>query len=236
VFGGKLRVTKEKSMAYETRHAAWQTERSFTVRLLPEDGAPADLASGLTQFLDAFDLASDWVSREDPARDGTARLAIVETQDGVTEEVWTYTPGQPAADFGPLSWAAVPEFPTRERKSRLRERVASAPLAVERAPAVAAPPPRPPRPVAPPEPEPSRTEVAAARKTPRQWLRKSVRAAWGDRLSRFCIVGSGASLWFSTGLADAHFLLPLLVFAPALWWRQRDRNEPAAGAEPEDWL
>jgi hypothetical protein len=85
-------------MANETRHAAWQTERRFAVRLLPEDGPPADLASGLTEFLDAFDLASEWVSREDPARDGTASLAIVETHDGVAEEVWTYTPGQPPAD------------------------------------------------------------------------------------------------------------------------------------------
>ena len=105
-------------MAHETRHAAWQTERRFAVRLLPEDGPPADLADGLTEFLDAFDLASEWASREDPARDGTARLAIVETQDGVAEEVWTYTPGQPAPDLSPLSWTAVPEFPSRQRKSR----------------------------------------------------------------------------------------------------------------------
>src|SRR5437868_15195214 len=72
----KLRVTEETGMANETRHAAWQTERSFVVRILPEDGPPADLARGLTEFLDAFDFASEWVSREDPARDGTSRLAI----------------------------------------------------------------------------------------------------------------------------------------------------------------
>ena len=113
-------------MAHDVRHAAWQTERRFAVRILPEDGPPADLASGLTEFLDAFDFASEWVSREDPARDGTASLAIVETQDGVAEEVWTYTPGQPAPDFSPLSWPAVPEFPSRQRKSRLRERVGTA--------------------------------------------------------------------------------------------------------------
>ena len=82
-------------MAQETRHAAWQTERSFAVRLLPEAGPPTDLASGLTEFLDAFDLASEWVSREDPARNGAATLAIIETRDGVTEEVWTYPPGPP---------------------------------------------------------------------------------------------------------------------------------------------
>src|SRR2546421_5694025 len=189
-------------MANETRHAAWQTERRFAVRLLPEDGPPADLASGLTEFLDAFDFASEWVSREDPARDGTASLAIVETQDGVTDEVWTYTPGQPAADFSPLNWAAVPRFPNRERKSRLRERVEHAGPVVERAPTVVPPsPPQRPvaqrpveqrpveqrpveqRPVAPPKPEIVRIDVAAASETPRQWVRTRLRAAWNDRLS-----------------------------------------------------
>ena len=92
-FSGKLRVTEERSMAQETRHAAWQTERSFAVRLLPEAGPPTDLASGLTEFLDAFDLASEWVSREDPARDGAASLAIIETRDGVPEEVSTSASG-----------------------------------------------------------------------------------------------------------------------------------------------
>ena len=223
-------------MANETRHAAWQTERRFAVRLLPEDGPPADLASGLTEFLDAFDFASEWVSREDPARDGTAGLAIVETQDGIAEEVWTYTPGPPAADFSPLNWAAVPEFPHRERKSRLRERVERAGPVVERAPTVV--PPRPPqRPIAPPpEPEIVRTDVAAASETPRQWLRTRLRAAWNDRLSRCCLIASGASLWFSIGLADPHFLLPLLVFLPALWWRERSRDTSTSEPETEDWV
>ncbi|MDX6440343.1 MAG: hypothetical protein QOE43_72 [Gaiellaceae bacterium] len=226
-------------MAHDVRHAAWQTERRFAVRILPEDGPPADLASGLTEFLDAFDLASEWVSREDPARDGTASLAIVETQDGVAEEVWTYTPGQPAPDFSPLNWAAAPEFPSRQRKSRLRERVGSA-VVIERAPAVV-PPSAPPPPsvvVARPEPKPVWTAEAASlvRESPRQRVRLWVRTAWNDRLARVCLIGSGASLWFSVGLADPHFLLPLLVFLPALWWRHRNRVEPAAGAEPEDWL
>jgi hypothetical protein len=226
-------------MADETRHAAWQTERRFAVRLLPEDGPPADLASGLTEFLDAFDFASEWVSREDPARDGTASLAIVETQDGLAEEVWTYTPGQaPPADVRPLNWAAPPAFPTRQRTSRLRERVERSGPAVERAP-TAVPPSPPPRPVvvARPEPEPVRTaEVAAARESLRQWLRTWVRTAWNDRLSRVCLIGSGASLWFSVGLADPHFLLPLLVFMPSLWWRYRIRDESPAEVEPEDWV
>jgi hypothetical protein len=63
-----------------------------------------------------------------------------------------------------------------------------------------------------------------------------VRTAWNDRPSRVFLIGSGASLWFSVGLADPHFLLPPLVSLPALWWRHRNRVEPAAEAEPEDWL
>lgn len=225
-------------MAHDSRHAAWQTERRFAVRILPEDGPPTDLASGLTEFLDAFDFASEWVSREDPARDGTAGLAIVETQDGVTEEVWTYTPGQPAPVFSPLTWPAIPDFPSRQRKSRLRERIGTAEV-VEREPALVRPAP-PPRPVfvAPPEPSPARAADVAppVRESPRRWLRTWVRTAWNDRLSRVCLIGSGASLWFSVGLADPHFLLPQLVFLPALWWRHRNRVQPPTEAEPEDWL
>jgi hypothetical protein len=221
-------------MAHDTRHAAWQTERSFAVRLLPEEGPPADLASGLTEFLDAFDLASDWVSREDPARDGTASLEIVETNDGVAQQVWAYTPAQPPADFSPLTWPGVPDFATRERKSRLRERIG--PVPVEPTPVVA-PPSLPLYAVAPPQPEIERTKVAAtSRGTPRQWIRTRVRAAWNDRLSRCCLIAGGASLWFTVGLADPHFLLPLLVFAAALWWRQRNRDTSASEAEPEDWM
>src|SRR2546429_9246714 len=104
-------------MAQELRHAAWQTERRFTVRLVPEDGPPVDLASGLTEFLDAFDLASDWGNREDPPRDGTASLATVQTQAGVTEEACTSTPGQPSADFTPLTGPHAPACPHRARRS-----------------------------------------------------------------------------------------------------------------------
>ena len=231
-------------MAHESRHAAWQTERSFAVRLLPEDGPPADLASGLTEFLDAFDLASDWVSREDPERDGTASLAIVETHEGITEEIWTYTPGQPAADFTPLTWPAVPEFPKRERRSRLSQRVSTtgnrAPKALPPSPAwpiAVAPAPVIDRTEKPPAQGEAPRIEPAPREAPRKWIRAQVRAAWDDRLSRGCLIGAGASLWFSIGLADWHFLLPLLVFSPALWWRQRSiRDAPAPEAEPEDWL
>jgi hypothetical protein len=217
-------------MAQEIRHAAWQTERSFAVRLLPEDGPPADLASGLTEFLDAFDLASEWVSREDPTRNGAATLAIIETRDGVPEEVWTYPPGPPVGGqeltarlgFNPLTWVGVPEFNAAERVW---------PVA-DRAPTVL---PSTPPPLALLEPEIETTETAPAAETPRRSVRTMARAAWDDRLSRCCLIACGLSLWFTVGLADPQFLLPLLGFGPALWWRQRDRAS-APEADAEDWL
>jgi hypothetical protein len=224
-------------MAQETRHAAWQTERRFAVRLLPEDGPPTDLASGLTEFLDAFDLASEWVSREDPARDGRATLAIVELRDGVAEEVWTYPPPQPSGGqemmarlgFNPLTWVGVPEFSADEHRSSLQQRVW--PVA-DRAPTAV---PSTPPPIEWLEPETDTTEDAPARETPRRSIRAKVRAAWDDRLSRCCLIACGISLWFTVGLTDPQFLLPLLGFGPALWWRQRDRAS-APEADVDDWL
>jgi hypothetical protein len=105
-------LIEETSMATPTRHAAWRNERSFTVRLLPEQGPPVDLASGLADFLDAFDCAFEWLMREDPARDGAASLVILETREGVAEKVWAFPPEQPAEDqrpvkvfgFDPVNW------------------------------------------------------------------------------------------------------------------------------------
>ena len=79
------------------------------------------------------------------------------------------------------------------------------------------------------------TEHVPVFETPRRSVRAKVRAAWDDRLSRCCLIASGISLWFSAGLADPQFLLPLLGLGPALWWRQRDRAS-APEAEAEDWL
>jgi hypothetical protein len=89
---------------------------------------------------------------------------------------------------------------------------------------------------APREAPAPRSEAALPREAPRKWIQARVRAAWNDRVSRVCLIGTGASLWFSVGLADAQFLLPLLVFLPALWWRERNRDLSPPRAEPEDWL
>ena len=63
-------------MAVPNRHAAWHTPRSYSVKLLDREGSPLELARGLTDFLDAFEFASEWLDREDPTRQGTTSLAI----------------------------------------------------------------------------------------------------------------------------------------------------------------
>ena len=128
---GQAQGDRGESMATsETRHAAWRTERRFAVRLLPEGGPPTDLAEGLTEFFDAFDLAFEWLNREDPARTGGATLAIVETWDGESEEVWTYPPLPSNSEelttrlgFNPANWVGNPGYSKNEHTSRLRQRV-----------------------------------------------------------------------------------------------------------------
>jgi hypothetical protein len=275
-------VTEEIGMATETRHAAWQTERRFAVRLRPEGGPPTELAEGLAEFLDAFDLAFEWLDREDPARTGSATLSILETCDGVSEEVWTYPPapanGQELVSrlgFNPVSWAGVPGFSAEERKTRLRSRVGASDPREDEAPSPwvdhVATEELPPsfassadEVVVASEPEPERElkwEPAAANPTPavrdtpradtprvdsaerpdyrvivRRWVRAYARAAWDDRVSRCCLVLTGATLWFALGLADPRVLAPLLVLVPTLWWRERNREEPTPDSEIEDWL
>ena len=110
-------------MANETRHAAWQSERLFAVRLLPEEGDPTELADGLGDFLEAVDFAVEWLGREDPERTGTASLAIFETSSGEAEKVWAYPPdgtpdGSPLMEifgFDPVTWKSPSsEYSPRE--------------------------------------------------------------------------------------------------------------------------
>lgn len=240
-------------MASNARHAAWQTERRFAVKLYPVDGSQTELACDLTEFLDAVDFAFEWLNSEDPARNGTATLAIVETLDGASEEVWTYPPAPSSAGelvnrlgFNPVTWAGTPDYSISEHKSRLRERVASTaarlPLPLPEAPA---PPPvvepaRAPKPSpAPPPPASPRVRAAVpvdAHAAARKWVRANARIAWDDRISRILLILAGATLWFTIGLADPTFLVPLAVFVGGLWWRHGHRPPPAGDADHEEWL
>ena len=114
----KIWSEKENGMAEPNRHAAWHPPRSYSVKLLDQD-IPLELARGLTDFLDAFEFAAEWLDREDPTRQGTTRLAIFETRGDVMTEVWTY-PAAPPNDqlvklfgFDPVRWKPAPEGTSR---------------------------------------------------------------------------------------------------------------------------
>ena len=79
-------------MASKNSHAAWQTERSFAVRVLTEQGKPTELAAGVGDYLEAVDLATEWLERTDPKRTGTTPIEIVESRDGGEATVWEYPP------------------------------------------------------------------------------------------------------------------------------------------------
>jgi hypothetical protein len=239
-------------MASNARHAAWQTERRFAVKLYPVDGSQTELACDLTEFLDAVDFAFDWLNSEDPARNGTATLAIVETHDGVSEEVWTYPPAPSSMGelvnrlgFNPVTWAGTPSYSVAEHKSRLRERVASTavrlplPETPVLAPVVEPARVQKPSPALPPPAAPPRARAALPVDThaaARKWIRTNARIAWDDRSSRVLLILAGATLWFTIGLADPTFLVPLAIFVGGLWWRHGHRPPPATDAEHEEWL
>ncbi len=79
-------------MAENERHAAWHNQRSFAVTLLPKHGQPTELAGGFDDLLEAVDLATDWLEREDPRRQGTTGVAILESRNGITRRVWATRP------------------------------------------------------------------------------------------------------------------------------------------------
>lgn len=243
-------------MASNTRHAAWQ-ERRFAVKVYPVDGSQLELVADLTDFFDAVDFASDWLTSEDPGRNGTAKLAIVETRDGVSEEVWSYPPAPSHAGelvgrlgFDPVTWAGTPDYSVAEHKSRLSERVASSatrlplrpplpeppplPAPVVEAPRAPKPPPAAPIPAAPPDMR--AVFQADARVAARKWVRTNARIAWDDPISRVLLILAGATLWFTIGLADPILLVPLAIFVGGLWWRHEHRPPPVDDTVHEEWL
>ena len=213
-------------MATDERHAAAQTERSYAVQLRVAGEEPRDLASGLEEFLAAVDFAFEWLQEEDPRRDGSERLAIVELRDGTRHEVWSYPPSdEPSAGqelvgrygFNPVSWQPPPEPALHEAAPPAPPPV-SDPVHVE--PIV----------FEPEEPEAPPGRAATLKEQAVGWAH----GAWDDKATRACLIVALASLWLSIGLADPIFLLVFLVAAAGLW-RLRERCRPLA-PDPDDWL
>jgi hypothetical protein len=218
-----MRVSEEKSMAPTYSHAGGNNRRSFEIQVLPEHGEPTELAAGLTDFLEAVELATDWLAREDPRREGSTGVAIFALRDGgAPESVWQYPPPQqPAAQrtlvdtfgFDPVGWvSAVQEFKGERRLPTPAP--ASPPLhAVEAQQPASEPGPRAVR-------LPKRRHEAVP----------LVRSAWEDPVSRACLIVGAASLWLSLTLVEARFLALLLLALTGLWWRRDHRAAAAAEA------
>jgi len=134
-------VVEEESMAYETRHAAWQNSKGFAVRLLHEQDPPEELGGGFTDYLDAFDFAYEWLSLDDVAHEGTPDLGIFEICDGTEARVWAYPPIMVGGGselvglfgFNPVTWKSpVRAFQPGERRVPVPRRGRSEPTVEHR--------------------------------------------------------------------------------------------------------
>jgi hypothetical protein len=214
-------------MADADRHAAWQTEPTFAVRLLTEDGAEADIARGLPDFNTAVDVAVDWLGRSDPEREGRVRLAVVRV--GVeSQTVWAYPPEEPGAahelvalyGFNPVTW----------RPQNLNR--PPAPERVRRLPAAAAPP-------APDAEDFRRSLVLPAEERRLERLRppgppsadrvaelwaaagRAIRSSWDDRLARVLLIAAVFSVWSTLALLEPGLVPVSIALVAAFVLRQR---------------
>jgi hypothetical protein len=211
-------------MADGLGHAAGQTESRFAVRVLAESGEQSELAAALPDLTTAADVASEWLNRADPGREGKAQLSIVRLQDGAEEIVLTYPPSllhgpgdelRALFGFNPVTWRAQ-----SLNRPATRERLLA------------------PRPV----PAPSRREPAPVlerderRDEPREWeafLHGAVvfmRSSWDDPPSRVFLLAAAFLMWFAVTLFEPVFLGVALLALTALGIRQRTKH----GVEPDD--
>ena len=139
-------------MANETRHAAWQTERLFAVRLLPEEGEPRELVDGLGDFLEAVDFAVDGSparirSERGPRASRSSRRAPTGwRRSGRTHRTHRRksAPLMKIFGFDPVNWKAAsseysPKEPALGPSSRVPRRAAAAAAAARVEPGRASP-------------------------------------------------------------------------------------------------
>ena len=214
-------------MASKNSHAAWQTERSFAVRVLPEQGNPTELASGVGDYLEAVDLATEWLERTDPKRTGTTPIEIVESREGARRRSGSYPPASRPPTlvdifgFDPIGWvSAVQDFKTERRLP-----TPAPPLRVIR-PRSSVPPSLQPH----PEPQPALARVATRPLEAVPFLH----SVWTDPVSRACVIVGALALWLTVAFVDASFLALLLPALTGLCWRRSHHGKASAEAPADD--
>jgi len=240
-------------MVEGSRHAAWQKERSFAVRLLHEQDPPSQLAGGFADFLDAFDFAYEWLSQGNTANAVTSSLGIYERRDGNEEKVWAYPPAAAAEGHGlvglfgfdPVNWKSpVAEFTPAKRTIPVSPHSHPPNVEATAEPELLTPAPSPLQRATRSAPEtpshrdeqPTLDEPQHEHASARSWTAGTARSLWDDLISRSLLLLCAASIWLSLTLSDASFLTLLLVGLPGLWWR-RGKLATAASADSDygDW-
>src|SRR5262249_50268008 len=185
------------AMGEQALKTAWQAEPRFTVRLLAESGTSAE-TSGFPDLASAAVVALEWLDREDPEREGKARLVIVRLDSAGEETVLRYPPSSEGPTTAPEPRRVVPTQPAPAAEPKSESAPPHVPARYE--------------PDLRPDPEPEEAPPT------RDWValrRRAVglaRASWDDRLSRVLLIVAGVCLWFSLALVEPLlFVLGLLM-------------------------
>jgi hypothetical protein len=234
-------------MATNASHAAKQGDKTFSVEVRSGSEPATVLAEALSEFLDAFDCAMEWLEREDPERTKNLSIDIFATRNGFKEHAWAYPAGagahapaetKPLVElfgFDPVAWQPQ----AREFDSARGER---------------------PRPVTPSlrqddfadftdftDDEPEAPPPAVDRPSPGErldtWLasggrlrlRRSLLAFWDDKFSRWELILGAILLWLTVTLLAPEFLPSLLAVVAGLWLGRGRRAAPASDTS-DDWF
>jgi hypothetical protein len=243
-------------MATDVRHAATQHDKQYLVEVRTERGTVV-AADALSEFLDAFDCAMEWLEREDPERAGDLTIGIYETRDGVATKVWGYPAeaGVAAAEkttslvnvfgFDPVAWRPqAREFDVARSRPHHEPSPASfrSVFGTDDAEDDA-------------EPDADVVGVdavhaeqethasPAVRDRLEAWLSawstlqlgRTFQTFWDDKVSRAWLILAAFLLWLSVTLLAPEFLAPLLAVVLGLWVG-RARRAPRTADTADDWF